>query len=106
MEKVTDYVEDRAVQHDEPLLDRFVADGLRDERLADSRRAQQPRVAGFADEAAGGPVKELLLGGGGVESPNGVRARVEVAGHGRFHASAALAFLTHEQGVPRGPFEG
>ena len=45
VQEVADHVEDRAVEHDEALLDRLVADGLDQKALARARRAEQQHVA-------------------------------------------------------------
>lgn len=40
--------------HDEAPVDRFVADGLRQMRLADTRRADEEHIGALADLVTGG----------------------------------------------------
>ena len=61
LQEVANHVEDRAVVDQEARLDRLVAHGLDQERLADARGPEPEHVLGFADEAAGGQVVDLLL---------------------------------------------
>lgn len=69
MEKVPHHVEDRTVEDDHPLLDRLIADRLRQVRLAHPRRSEQQHVASLADEAAGRQIEDLLLLDRRIEGP-------------------------------------
>ena len=57
-----DQVEDRLSQDGEALLDRFVPDGLREVRLAESGMPDEQGALGLADKLAGGQFVDLFLG--------------------------------------------
>ena len=77
-QQIPDDVEDRAVDDGEPCLDRLVADGLGQVRLARPGRADEQKVAAVADELAGRQLVEPVPLDVGVELPVEVVERLEV----------------------------
>ena len=88
-EEVAHQIENGAVEHLKVHLDGLVTDGLGQMGFADAGRADEQHVLGFADELAGGQIKNLFFVNGGVEAPVEVLQRfegVEVGGLGAaFH---------------------
>ena len=97
VQEVADHVEDRAVQHDEALLDGLVAEGLGQEALADARRPDQQHVAGLADEAAGGQVEDLLRLIDGLNDQSKSSSGFSSRKLGRLDAALDLPLLADQQ---------
>jgi hypothetical protein len=68
-EEIGDQIEDRPIAHEEALLDRFVADRLRQVGLADAGGADEEHVGGLADKVPGRQLVELLARDRGIEPP-------------------------------------
>ena len=79
------------------MLDRQITDRLDEERLAGARRSQEQDVAGFADEAAGGQVEDLLAWDRRVERPVEVIERLEFAELGPLHTAFDLSLIADQQ---------
>ena len=83
----------------------MVADGLGQEALADAGRAHEEHVAGFADEAAGGQVEDLLLLDRRVERPVEVVEGLQFAEAGGLDSPLQLAVGADGQFVLEDQFQ-
>jgi hypothetical protein len=105
VEKVTDDVEDGAVERGVALLDGGVADGLGEVGLAGTWWSDEEDVTGLAEELAGGQFEELPAGQCGVELPVELIDGLEVTEAGELGAAIELAVVADGDFVLEDEFE-
>ncbi len=105
MERVSDVVEDGAIEGGVALLDGGVADCLGEVGLAGGWGRHEEEVSGVVEELAGGQFEELRAGQRGVEVPVELVDGLQVPEAGELGAAIELAMVADGDFVLEDQFE-